>query len=59
VNSNPQVSSLKTKTGAAFKKLGARSLSPVAVFRFRVSFDYSQQLLQAGTHNLPATITSD
>ena len=69
VSNNTQVSSFKAKTGAAFQKLGARSISPVAVLRFRVSpvavlrfrvsFDYGEKLMQAGEYNLPSVITSD
>jgi len=57
--SNTQVKSFKTKAGAAFKKLGARSISPVAVFRFRVGFDYAEKVIQEGAHNLPSVIVED
>ena len=50
---------VRNTTFAAFQKLGARSISPVAVLRFRVSFDYGEKLMQAGEYNLPSVITSD
>ena len=61
--SHPQVSDFKTKMKGKLKKglrkLGSRSLSPVAVFRFRVGFDYAEHILKEGAYNLPSTIVSD
>ncbi len=61
--SHPQVSDFKTKMKSNLKKglrkLGSRSLSPVAVFSFRVGFDYSETIMNKGAYNLPSAIVSD
>jgi hypothetical protein len=56
---NPQISKLTSKTQRAFKKLGNRGISPVAVFRLRVGFDYAEKIIQPGAYNLPSAIVSD
>lgn len=56
---NPQITAFKNKAGKAFTKLGARSIAPIAVFRFRMSFDYAKQIIQPGEYSLPSVIVSD
>ncbi|MCB5362081.1 hypothetical protein CSB62_12410 [Vibrio splendidus] len=59
ITTNPQVSSFRTKAGKAFSKLGAKSISPVGVFRFRIGFDYAEKVMQKGAYALPSAVIED
>ncbi|MGZ9897062.1 beta-prism lectin domain-containing protein [Shewanella gaetbuli] len=56
---NPQITSFKNKASRAFSKLSKSSISPVAVFRFRVGFGYGEKIIQKGEYALPAAIVED
>ncbi|MEZ9292224.1 beta-prism lectin domain-containing protein [Vibrio lentus] len=59
ITTNPQISSFRTKAGKAFSKLGARSINPVGVFRFRIGFDYAEKVIQKGAYALPSAVVED
>ncbi|CDS94522.1 beta-prism lectin [Vibrio crassostreae] len=59
ITTNPQISSFRTKAGKAFSKLGAKSINPVGVFRFRVGFDYAEKVIQKGAYALPSAVIED
>ncbi|MGR5390926.1 MULTISPECIES: beta-prism lectin domain-containing protein [Vibrio] len=59
ITTNPQTSSFRTKAGKAFSKLGAKSINPVGVFRFRVGFDYAEKVIQKGAYALPSAVIED
>ncbi|HDY8042362.1 TPA: beta-prism lectin domain-containing protein [Vibrio vulnificus] len=59
ITTNPQISSFRTKAGKAFSKLGAKSVSPVGVFRFRIGFDYAEKVIQKGAYALPSAVIED
>ncbi|MDN3632978.1 beta-prism lectin domain-containing protein [Vibrio lentus] len=59
ITTNPQASSFRTKAGKAFSKLGAKSINPVGVFRFRVGFDYAEKVIQKGAYALPSAVIED
>ncbi|QHC57329.1 hypothetical protein [Rathayibacter sp. VKM Ac-2760] len=52
-HSAEQVSSLRTKTSAALKKMKAVSFTGLAVFRPRISWTLGTRSLHLGTHSLP------
>ncbi|CAK2108501.1 conserved hypothetical protein [Vibrio crassostreae] len=58
-STDQQISSFKGKASKAFSKLGKSTLSPVAVFRFRVGFDYAEEVIQKGEYALPSAIVED
>ncbi|MGR5558883.1 hypothetical protein ACQKQC_21645 [Vibrio fortis] len=58
-STSQQISSFKGKASKAFSKLGKSTLSPIAVFRFRVGFDYAEKVIQEGEYALPSAIVED
>ena len=56
---HPQISQLKSKVSRSMSKLAKSTLSPVAVFRFRIGFDYGEKIMQAGEYELPSAIVED
>ncbi|EFP96352.1 hypothetical protein VIBC2010_12324 [Vibrio caribbeanicus ATCC BAA-2122] len=59
ISNAPQVMRVRNKVQNVFSKLAKTSLSPVMVFRFRVGFNYSETLLNAGDYGLPSAIVVD
>ena len=59
VSNTPQVTRVRNKVQKVFSKLAKTSLSPVMVFRFRVGFNYSETLVNAGEYGLPSAVVVD